>query len=243
MAEIRKFLFDNFIINGQTETKLPEPLPEIVEEETLQELIEENIVSEVVEEKTEEIVEEWQEEPFVQLEPEEKYTKEELNIQVLQADKLGYERGYATAKSELEAEANVLMQDISQKLSVLLAKDDVIKITEDEAFEVIKKGLQTLVPTLLEEHAKELVSRFLQDNFNNFKHNEKLSFYIHPDIISYTQDIIVKLANSNDFEGKISIHKDNKLPKSSCRVEWNDGGVEYNPNEQLSQVEEILDKQ
>ena len=95
----------------------------------------------------------------------------------------------------------------------------------------------------MEENAVALVDKFLQDNFNNFKYNEKLSFYINPDIISYIQDSIVKLANSNDFEGKISIHKDSSLERCACRVEWENGGVEYSPDKQLEQIGQMLDKQ
>lgn len=47
-----------------------------------------------------------------------------------------------------------------------------------------------------------------------------MSFYIHPDIISYAQETIAKLANSYDFEGKIALHKDASLGKADCRIEW-----------------------
>ena len=231
MAEVKKFLFDNFIVGGRTETKLPEPLPEVVEE------------NQPEEKEKEDDVMTWEEAQSYTPEPEETYSKEELEAKAALAEQSGYDRGYAAAQAEISSETNRLMNDISQKLSLLLAKEDVARVSEEDALQVIKKGLQTLVPTLLDEQAGSLVAKFLQDNFNNFKHNEKLSFYIHPDIISYIQDIIVKLANSNDFEGKIAIHKDSTLEKSSCRVEWDDGGVEYTPQEQLAQVEELLDKQ
>ena len=226
MAEIKKFLFDNFIINGG-DTKIPEPLPEIVEEES------EIPVEEEIEIKEEDHVE-----------AEEVFSRRELEDKVAAAEHEGYENGYKQAKEEQEEEKNRLLNDISQKLTVLLAQcDNMGKQYEDEAAKVLKQALQTLVPPLLEENAQTLVNEFLQKNFNNFKYNEKLSFYIHPDIISYAQDCIVKLANSNDFEGKIAIHKDSSLDKSSCRVEWDNGGVEYTPGEQLSQVEEMLEKQ
>ena len=141
------------------------------------------------------------------------------------------------------AENNKLLENIAQKLDLLITqKEEQTKETEQEMITVIKQALQAIVPILLEENAVSLVNKFLKDNFSNFKHNEKLSFYINPDIISYVQENIIKLANSNDFEGKISIHKDSHLDKSSCRVEWNDGGVEYMTQTQLAEVEQILDK-
>lgn len=230
MAELKKFLFDNFVV-GRGDTKMPEPLPEITasEEEKEEEIPEEEVVVESVEP---EVVEE------------EKYSREELEEQKVASEQMGYERGKADASESQTVENNKLLMDISQKLTVLLAQaEENNEIREQKMMQVIKQALQKLVPTLLEENAVALVDKFLRENFNNFKQNEKLSFYIHPDIISYIQDSIVKLANNNDFEGKIAIHKDSSLEKSSCRVEWNDGGVEYAPETQLAQVEQILDKQ
>ena len=67
-----------------------------------------------------------------------------------------------------------------------------------------------------------------------------MCFYIHPDIISYVQENIAKLANSHDFEGKISLHKDASLGKADCRVEWENGGVERNTGRLVEKVEELL---
>jgi len=227
MAELKKFLFDNFIIGGR-ETKQPEPEVEIVEEENLPP-VEEVEEVETVEEN---------------IPQEETFSQEDLELKATEADRAGYERGYEAARQEQIEENNRLLNDISQKLTVLLAQcEDTGKQYEQEAAKVLKQALQTLVPPLLEENAIAMVTKFLQDNFNNFKQNEKLSFYIHPDIISYIQDSIIKLANSNDFEGKIAIHKDSSLDKSSCRVEWDNGGVEYTPSGQLEQVEQMLEKQ
>ena len=89
----------------------------------------------------------------------------------------------------------------------------------------------------------ELVSKFIADNFNNFKDEAKLSFYIHPDIISYAQQKIAALANSYDFEGKIALHKDASLAKSDCRIEWENGGVELKGADQLAKVADLLDAQ
>ncbi|MBR1606003.1 MAG: hypothetical protein IJ660_07870 [Alphaproteobacteria bacterium] len=230
MAELKKFLFDNFVIGG-SDTKIPAPLPDIVDENQHPVPIEEVLV--MPEADPQEV------EPII-----ETYTKEDLSKSVAEAEKSGYEKGYEAARQELDNQNNALLTDISQKLTVLLAGsvDDENK-REQETAELIKQALQTLIPSLLDEKAAELVDHFLKDNFNNFKHNEKLSFYIHPDIISYIQEIIVKLANSYDFEGKIAIHKDSSLDKSSCRVEWDNGGVEYAPRKQLEQIEEMLDKQ
>ena len=237
MAELKKFLFDNFVIDGSS-TKLPTPLPEIVDKNNQPVSIEDVLVLPEAELQEAEVL------PQDIISPEETYTKEELENAKKEAENQGYDKGYALARQEIEDENNALLTDISQKLTVLLAqKEESEKAGEQEMAEIVKSTLQALIPTLLEEKATELVDKFLKDNFNNFKQNEKLSFYIHPDVISYIQDTIVKLANSYDFEGKIAIHKDSSLDKSSCRVEWDNGGVEYMPQQQLEQIENMLSEQ
>ena len=131
--------------------------------------------------------------------------------------------------------------DISQKLQTLLDnRDSLQKELENQSIEVIKTVVKKLVPTLQAKEAANLVSKFIADNFNNFKNESKLSFYIHPDIISYAQEKIASLAKSYDFEGKIALHKDSLLAKSDCRIEWDKGGIELNGKQQLAKVDEFL---
>ena len=233
MAEVKKFLFDNFVIGGKDKSKNKPADTEAIDSEILPKIPVDNDLVEFEESQSEE-------ETIV----EETFSRAELEAKTALAEQQGYDRGYQTASEEQIAENNRLLMDISQKLTILVAQnDEENKVTEEEAAEVIKQGLKAIVPTLLDDNALELINKFLKDNFNNFKHNEKLSFYIHPDIISYVQESIVKLANTNDFEGKIAIHKDKNLAKSSCRVEWDNGGVEYAPQEQLAEIEQMLDKE
>ncbi len=233
MSELKKFLFDNFVIGGKE--KKPQPEETVIAEETVE--------SQPIEEPINEEDEEYTSQDS-SLFAEETYTRSEVEIKEQKAEQTGYEKGYTAAQQEQLAENNKLLTDISQKLTILLAQTgNEEKIKEEDAVKLLKQGIMTLVPILQEENATSLVSKFLEDNFNNFKYNEKLSFYIHPDIISYVQETIVKLAKMNDFEGKIAIHKDDNLERSACRVEWDNGGVEYKPKEQLLQVDEMLDKQ
>ena len=97
MAELKKFLFDNFIIGGR-ETKQPEPEVEIVEEENLPP-VEEVEEVETVEEN---------------IPQEETFSQEDLELKATEADRAGYERGYEAARQEQIEENNRLLNDISQ---------------------------------------------------------------------------------------------------------------------------------
>lgn len=61
---------------------------------------------------------------------------------------------------------------------------------------------------------------FLSVNFPNFRREASLSFTFNPEVVAKVSEIIAKLANANDFEGKISLHKDASMAPGDCRIEW-----------------------
>ena len=230
MAELKKFLFDNFVIEDKKKikSKLEEPEAAVLPE---QEVELEPIVVE-----PEPVVEEVEPEPEVIT-----FSEEEVAEKVKEAEKKAYERGLKAAQESIEQSQKELLESINNKLIALIANTMKAEETaEQEAFVLARAVVDKLVPGLNEEHAAEIVNKFIADNFNSFKNESKLSFYIHPDIISYAQETIAKLANSYDFEGKIALHKDASLEKADCRIEWENGGVERNSAELGERVKNLL---
>lgn len=230
MAELKKFLFDNFVIEDKKKikSKLEEPEEAVLPE---QEVELEPIVVE-----PEPVVEEVEPEPEVIT-----FSEEEVAEKVKEAEKKAYERGLKAAQESIEQSQKELLESINNKLIALIANTIKAEETaEQEAFVLARAVVDKLVPGLNEEHAAEIVNKFIADNFNSFKNESKLSFYIHPDIISYAQETIAKLANSYDFEGKIALHKDASLEKADCRIEWENGGVERNSAELGERVKNLL---
>lgn len=234
MAQLKKFMFDNFVIEAKPEADLPEetvageelPIlstPQSRNEEDSSDtpaneiIIEPDVIEEVPPEKT--------------------YRQPEVDEMLNRAKQDSYEQGFRSSQNGIEAEANSLLMDINQKLTVLMADASLChQEVEKQALEMVQAIVRKLVPSLMEEQAGELVTKFIADNFNNFKDEAKLSFYIHPDIISCAQEKIASLANSYDFEGKIALHKDASLAKNDCRIEWESGGVELKGAEQLAKL-------
>ena len=50
-----------------------------------------------------------------------------------------------------------------------------------------------------------------------------------------------KLAEQNDFEGKIAVHKDNSLGLSDCKIEWKDGRIERRAEDFIDKVEDLIE--
>ncbi len=176
------------------------------------------------------------------VEQEPSYSKEELDAAVKMAEEKAYEQGRTEAIGEEDKKRDLLLEDISRQLTDIFAGLDK-KATEVEnsalqfAIELVRK----ILPTLEKERAEVEVKNFMAQNFANFAGQETLSFAFNPATVTLVADSIGKLAEQNDFEGKIAVHKDDTLGPSDCRIEWKNGGVERNVSETLNKVKELLD--
>lgn len=243
MGQYQKFMFDNFVIKCDDEDCVVEP----VDEEVLNvEVVEENAAAPKIKETQFSEISEPQifveEEPAIVAEPIKTYTQEELDEQLKRAEERGYERGFKSSAEDNEKQAIVLLENLNNKLMALVADAaGSQKQQEQNVLALSKEIVLKLLPSLAEENAVAEIERFLSGNFPNFSKEAKLSFYFHPDMLKRVQEIIASLANSNDFEGKISLHKDAALEIGDCKVEWENGGVEKNIHKMLEKVSNILD--
>lgn len=234
MADFKKFMFDNFVVDNKTnKSKKADEVPvEKVEAEVVSKPVEQN--------KTEEFetfdvdYEEVKEEKVT-------YTQEELDSRVKIARDEGYEEGFKASQSSLEVNRIELLANVDANLLNIFEKIDAkVFEMEKDCAELLKAVLRKIVPGVLEEKAKEIVESFIKDNFVNIKKEAKLSFYANPEVIPYVQEVVAGLARASDFEGKISMHKDAGLGISDCRIEWEKGGVERNAEEILNKVDDVL---
>ena len=250
MVKFEKFQFDNFILDEDNQPYVEdwENSHIEVEEETAPQEKEEIAVitpeEEIPEEKTssEDMDSQpEQEEPEV-IEEIVTYREEEVAEKEEQAHAKGYEEGYNQAKSEILSEQNKLLEEINAKLMLLSSEmEKREEESERKVIELAQNMVEKIFPTIEQEQSEIMVKNFLLENFPSFKNEEKLSFYFHPDIINKIQEEIARLANINDFEGKISLHKDANLSYSDCRVEWENGGVERNSRKMLDNINKIID--
>lgn len=254
-------MFDNFVIEKNTEEKnisavLPEPeiIPE-PEESIEPEIVGEEVITPVEETVTEEPQPE--PEPETVLEPEQKnepepepetqiietgYSESELAEAVKKAEAEAYEKGYNAAVDENARQQNILLEDIKNQLMMIFAGlDDKKSEVESSSLKFAVQAVRKILPTLEKERAEAEVKNFLADNFANFAMQESLSFAFNPDMVPSVASGLSRLAEQNDFEGKIAVHKDKSLGLSDCRVEWKNGGVERNASKMLNKIEALIE--
>lgn len=251
MAEYQKFLFDNFVLSNNEDPAAVIEIPETDTAVTVPAEADNTENTEVIAESETEVVAEplpeseifIPEEPKVELPPViQGYTEEEVAEKIRLAESVAYQKGRDDAAAAAAENDGRLLVKIDEELSKVLGDYATLKNNLEEQFRSMAAALvRRLVPTLLEENALELVSRFLEENFKNFAAEPKLSFYFNPDMIGKVQEIIGRMAHVFDFEGKITLHKDSSLALGDCRVEWENGGVERNSADMLDKAVKMLD--
>lgn len=242
MAEYQKFMFDNFVIDcGQKDRADEEaavvedvevcPEPEI---EEIEAVAEEPAVAEA-EEKT--LIAEAELPP-----PPPSFSQEELNAAVAKAREEGYEKGFQAALGDYEKQEAEMLQSLNNRLlSMLVDTEAFQKQLEQDNLGFVSGVLKKVFPTLAAKQAAAELELFLEENFSHFKNEPSLSFSFNPDSVKIAAALLPKLANANDFEGKISVHKDEALGVGDCRIEWKNGGVERNADKMLEKVSNLLE--
>ena len=242
MAEYRKYLFDNFVISSK---KKEEPVADVVTEDNANEDDSEELPTEEIAEvenapETEQNVE-TPEVVYEEVPTEVTYTQDELDEAVQKAKNEGYTQGLMASQEQETAKQNELLSEIGNRLGVMFA--DMDKQSETEELTMLRflvSSLHKLMPTLESVQAVEEIKKFLEDNFSIVGAQKSLAFFFAPDTVKKAAPLLERVAAQNDFEGKISVHKDENLGASDCRIEWKDGHIERNVNKLLDKFDEML---
>ncbi len=247
MAEYQKYMFDNFVLPLKREkvsaAPKPEPEPEAVQlSETMADAEVETAAAEpvpVVPETAAQPVLDPEPEPL--LPPEPTFSQQELDAAAVEAEQRGYQQGFAAAQAENAAAREQTLKSVEARLQELIAlRTEALQAGEQEAFRIALAAVRKLLPSFEAAAAKKELEAFLSGNFAKFRGEKSLSFSFHPDMAAEIAPILSKLAEKNDFEGKIAVHKEAGLGLTDCRVEWKDGGVEKNAEKLLDKMETLI---
>lgn len=222
MAEFRKYMFDDFVIEDLRED-FDEDLDNI--DEDLGEIKEENVISENV-----------VKEVFV----EEKIAISEVQRRVDEASKKAFEQGYKSVTDTILEKNATVLENIEKELKDIIATIDIrSKQIEKDYLFLLKESLKKIVPTVLEDDAQNIVSKFIEDNFDAMKKEPKLSFYVNSEIALMIKSKIEAFLEKNNFEGRVLINVDDNLLASDCKIEWENGGVQRSAQKIIERIDKL----
>ncbi len=228
MVQLQKFLFDNFVIKENDCVEQTQDLPEdnqpeiVAEQEPIEPVVE---IADIVT-FSEEIT---------------SYSQQEFDKAVSEAKEQGWSQGYNQAQQEHDEISEKLLENISNNMQELISQgDSLAQIYEQRNKDICMAIIQKVVPGLLEDHAQQIVSDFLEKNFSNIIKEDRLCFCLHPQIVSKIAPKIENLAKSHGYTGKISIKKDENLMISDCKILWDKGSAEKNTAGIITEIKNII---
>lgn len=244
MAEYRKYMFDNFVIGGAAQQVAPSDEIPVAADNDIEQVTT-DIETPLEETADDEPI------PTVVPEPEEEYTnnsisefmfsQDDLDEAVAKAKEEAYAQGLLAAQNSDTNRQNTLLEEIKNQLSLVFADNQQSGETQElNALRFLAAALHKLLPGLEKIDGISEIKQFLDDNFAQLSSQKSLAFFFHPDAAKQVAPLIEKLAEHHDFEGKISIHKDDNLGFSDCRIEWKDGYAERNTAKLLEKLQELL---
>lgn len=152
----------------------------------------------------------------------------------------GQSQAWSEALDTIQQKTNDLLEAMNghlEKLEPLAEKlaQDCFDSTMEMSLAVVKK----ILPSMTAE-ATEEIRQLLEQNFHFLVKEPKIIVKIHPDMAESVKEKLADLAKKNSFSGKISINKDESLPKTDCHVEWEYGGLSRSVQSLLDETEELL---
>jgi len=128
-----------------------------------------------------------------------------------------------------------LLNNIDAKLNLLLNQG------HQNILPLVKMILAELSPVLVEKESLAIVAAFIAEKFPDIGREKVLDFYFHPDIIYEIQPVLASLAEKNNFEGKLLLHKDSSLPVCDCRIMWGKNRYEFDSQQRIAAIIKALE--
>ena len=171
------------------------------------------------------------------------YSEEEVES----ARQQGFEAG---RKEGLEANAEVITKQISETLininetinSLFKAQENYNQELSHDANSLAISIFKKMMPALAKRHSFEEVDLVLNEAFEKFIEEPKITLIVHPDIANAIEERFGEIAKNRGYEGKIVIQTNENIGPSDCRIDWINGGTERNTTELWAEINSIIDQ-
>ena len=159
--------------------------------------------------------------------------KEEANTIKEAAAKEGYQEGLETAKSDIEAVKNALVEFFNAKQEVYESiAPDILEISLDIAKKIIKKEISDN-PEIILENIKDIMKGLS-------KEETKITLKVNPSQVSMLKQEVPEVASSLGLEAKIYIVSDENVMEGGCIVTTTNGVIDATIESQLAIISEVL---
>lgn len=165
--------------------------------------------------------------------------------EVEQARQEGFEagkiEGLAATTEELTKHIAASLAGIDQKLTQAFQTQTAANAELHRAALAVGVGIaRKMFPALAERNAFDEVERVVLSVFDKIIEEPRITFSVHPGVITEIEKRISEISVSKGYEGLVTVHIDETLAASDCKVEWANGGIERDTHEMWRDINRII---
>ncbi|HCR85622.1 MAG TPA: hypothetical protein DIV86_02985, partial [Alphaproteobacteria bacterium] len=181
-------------------------------------------------------------------EEEKEFTRSDISKTTQDNYKKGYDEGYKKASDEVkkqtldvEAQNSQNIQQIADTLSNINTQIENEKSEFKKQFiEFCKAALQNVSQNIFNEKAAEVFAKAIDEAIPVIPQNRKIFIKAEQRILDKLKLRMEEKFKDKNFVENVIFEVDNKN-LNTCRLEWDNSGINIDLNEKLKQVTEIFD--
>lgn len=173
--------------------------------------------------------------------PEPTFTAADLQAAREQGVREGHEQALREAQASLQRMSTLALAGIAAgmrdgieafKASLDQRHRDTVALTV--------AALRKLHPQLSRQGAAEEIAAVLGECMAQLDGAPRVTLRVNPGLVEVIQQNVEETAARAEFQGKLNVAGDARLPVGNCRVEWDDGGAERDEGRMWAEIDAAL---
>lgn len=162
-----------------------------------------------------------------------------------EARKQGFAKGHAAGKAEAEASidqaAATALAGIERQIAQLgTAQQQALDISRHEALAAAVAIARKIAPEIVRQSAAEIVEAQITESLGELIQEPRLVIRIAGSLHEAIAPRIEELARQYGFAGQLVILADPDAAPADCRIEWPEGGVEFDTKRVEAAIDEAV---
>lgn len=146
----------------------------------------------------------------------------------------GYDKGYQAARAkdeELKGQIEATLSSIKKQLGGLESQ----RVTSAESYaNEVQQAVLSMAKIVAQQALTENIEAKMAQLFEDYRETiflqPSLCIFVHPNLERKVLESVESLKESSAYEGNIAVKADKTLGIGACRIDWQGGGVVFNPD-------------
>lgn len=175
--------------------------------------------------------------------PEPTFCAEELAAARAEGFAEGHQAGLAEANSSLEQAAAQALSEIAAQLGALGPSCQAgLDRSRHDAIEIARAVTRRTVEQSARDMALETVEVVLGEMLPRVIEEPRVVIRVHNELLDPLQTRLYSVTEKCGFPGAVILLAEPDLQLPDCRIEWADGGAEYNSDAVLSEIDGMIER-